>query len=328
MKIIELGEIKLIDHLAKIASAPGDNNLIIGIGDDTAAWRGGDAIQLATVDSLIQNVHFTMENLNWADLGWKALAVNLSDIAAMGGVPRYVLAALALPRDTEVEQAAALYRGMLEMAQQHDVRIIGGDTDCAPLLMISVTVFGMAAGKDILTRSTARPGEMIAVTGDLGGAAGGFKMLTENRRLPPEDNTILRDRFQRPRPRITEGQLLVKNGVKTAIDISDGLASDLGRICRASGISARIEVARVPVNPAVQRNFPKKAGEMALSGGEDYELLFTAPKKIIDRVSKLLSCPVTVIGEITAGKAGEVNLLDEDGKPVILPYTGWHHFER
>ncbi|MDD4859117.1 MAG: thiamine-phosphate kinase [Dehalococcoidales bacterium] len=327
MKVTELGEAGLIDLLAKTIGAPADKNLIISIGDDTAAWHGDNGIQLATVDSLVQNVHFTLGNARWEDLGWKALAVNLSDIAAMGGTPRYALVALALLRDTEVEQAVSLYRGMQDLAQQHNVNIIGGDTDCAPFMMISVTVLGKATGKHLLTRSSAQPGDKIAVTGSLGGAAGGLRLLADYINITPEHAAILKESFWRPQPRVAEGQLLVRCGVKTAMDISDGLASDLGHICRSSGVSARVEVARVPVNPAVQANFGDKAREMALAGGEDYELLFTAGDEIMDKVRKALPCPVTVIGEITAGSPGEVNLLDETNRPVVLPRSGWHHFE-
>lgn len=235
MKVSELGEFGLIDLLAKMISSSRDKQLaswrqlIVGIGDDTAAWHGDASTQLATTDSLIQDVHFTLDTISWKDLGWKALAVNLSDIAAMGGVPRYALVSLALPGDTEVEDVTALYQGMIELAQQFEVAIVGGDTSSAPLVAINITVLGSARSQDkhILTRSAAKPREKIAVTGDLGAAAAGLKILTEQLELDPEAVACLKEAFLRPYPRIVEGQLLVEHGVKTAIDISDGLISDL-----------------------------------------------------------------------------------------------------
>ena len=334
MKVSELGEFGLIDLLAKMVSSSQDKHLaawrqlMVGIGDDAAAWRGDTSTQLATTDSLIQDVHFTLDMVSWEDLGWKALAVNLSDIAAMGGVPRYALISLALPDDTEVDDVTALYKGMIELAQQFEVAIVGGDTSSASLVAINITILGSTRGRDkpILTRSAAKPKEKIAVTGDLGAAAAGLKMLTEQLELDPEATALLKEAFLRPYPRIAEGQLLVEHGVKTAIDISDGLISDLNHICKASRVSARIEVDHVPIQPMVRTNFGGELLELALSGGEDYELLFTASKEVIDRVKRAASCPVTVIGEIVAGKAGEITLIDRKGKPIKLNRGGWVHF--
>ena len=334
MKVSELGEFGLIDLLAKMAyraqnkQARAWQQLIIGIGDDTAAWRGDASIQLATVDSLIQDVHFSLSTASWEELGWKALAVNLSDIAAMGGLPRYALVSLALPGDTEVEDITALYQGMIELAQQFEVVIVGGDTSSAPQLVINITVLGSTASQDkqILTRSAAKLGEKVAVTGQLGAAAAGLEMLTKHLTFEPEAAAFLRRAFLRPYPRIAEGQLLVEQGVRAAIDISDGLIADLAHICEASQLSARIEVDYVPILPQVQANFGDRALELALAGGEDYELLFTGSSELIDKVRLAASCPITVIGEIVADKIGEITLVDSKGNPVDLIRAGWDHF--
>jgi len=318
-----LGEFGLIDLLAKMAEG-GDERLLIGIGDDAAAWQGDDSIQLASVDSFIQGVHYTPAITPWPEIGWKALAVNLSDIAAMGGIPRYALVSLSLPDDTEVEDVAALYTGMLKLAKQYGVTIIGGDISNAPLVSIAITILGSSPTKQILTRSTAQPGEMVAVTGRLGAAAAGLEVLSKGRKLDPEATTRLKNAFLHPTPRIAEGLLLVEQGVKTAIDISDGLISDLSQICKASQVGARIEVERVPVEPTVKTAFSERALELALSGGEDYELLFTASAEVIDKVKKAASCPVTAIGEITAGEL--VTLVDKQGNPFKLDRAGWEHF--
>jgi len=333
MKVSELGEFGLIDLLAKMVSGLQNkqlaswHQLIVGIGDDAAAWHGDASIQLATVDSLVQDVHFSLNTTPWKELGWKALAVNLSDIAAMGGVPRYALVSLSLPDYTEVEDVAALYKGMIELAQQFEVAIIGGDTSRAPVVSITITVLGSTKNGHILARSAARPGDKIAVTGYLGAAAAGLEMLANQLQFDPEATDYLRDAFLRPLPRVAEGQLLIKQGVETAIDISDGLVSDLSHICKASQVSARVEVDRLPVHPIVEANFGDKSLELALSGGEDYELLFTAPAGVIDKIKGEAACPVTVIGEISGDKTGGITLVDIKGNPCNLPKAGWEHFK-
>ncbi|MFC1987734.1 thiamine-phosphate kinase [Chloroflexota bacterium] len=333
MKVSDLGEFGLIDLLAKMAYGAQDKEtgawqqLILGIGDDTAAWQGDDSIQLATVDSLIQDVHFILGLTSWKDLGWRAMVANLSDIAAMGGLPRYALVSLALPGHTEVEDVTALYKGMIELAQRFEVALVGGDTSSAPLLIINITVLGKAGREQqILTRSAARAGDKIAVTGYLGGAAAGLEVLKQHLAVDPEAGASLKKAFLRPYPRVAEGQILVQQGVRAAIDISDGLISDLQHICESSQVSARIEIDRVPVHLAVKANFDDRALELALSGGEDYELLFTASAEVIDKVKAAASCTITVIGEIMAGKAGEVISVDGKGNQVNMPKAGWDHF--
>jgi len=334
MKVSELGEFGLIDLLAKMAYSARNNKqaswqqLITGIGDDAAAWRSDASTQLATIDSFIQDIHFTLGAASWEDLGWKAIAVNLSDIAAMGGIPRYALVSLALPGHTEVEDVTALYKGMIELAHRFEVAIVGGDTSSAPMVAINITILGSTRGQDkhILTRSTAKLGDKVAVTGYLGAAAAGVRMLNRKLKFSPEATACFKKASLRPYPRIAEGQLLVEQEVKTAIDISDGLIQDLNHICKASQVGARIEIDRVPIQPEVKANFGDSALELALSGGEDYELLFTGSTEVINKVKKVASCPVTIIGEIVADKTGEITLVDKKGKPFNLGKTGWEHF--
>jgi thiamine-monophosphate kinase len=326
MKVSELGEFRLIDLLTKMVKSLPDNQLIIGIGDDAAVWYGNDSIQLATVDSFVQDVHFSLDIASWEDLGWKAMASNLSDIAAMGGVPRFALVSLAIPPHTEVEDVTSLYQGMIKLAQQFKVTIIGGDINSAPLVTITITILGSTRNRDkhILTRSAAQPGEQAAVTGYLGAAAAGLEMLTKRLKFDSEATTFLKRAFLHPYPRLAEGQLLIAQGVKTAIDISDGLISDLNQICKSSQVGARIEIDRVPIQPTVKANLSQKYLELALSGGEDYELLFTAKAKVIDKVKEVASCPITVIGEIVADK--KITLFDSQGNPFNLGKPGWEHF--
>ena len=335
MKVSELGEFGMINLLTKVAHNARDKaatswqQLFLGISDDAAAWYGDSAMQLATVDALRQGIHFTLETTPWADLGWKALAVNLSDIAAMGGLPRYALISLALPDQTEVENVVTLYKGIIKLARQFGVTIIGGDVDRSPLIDISITAIGSTSSRNqpLLTRSAAKDGDKIAVTGYLGGAAGGLEMLTKHLQFDTEATNSLRQAFLHPYPRVAEGQILVKKGVRAAIDISDGLVADLNHICQSSRVGAKIKVDRVPIMPAVKANFGARAQELALSGGEDYELLFTADSEILEQVKSSAPCPITEIGEIIADEKNKISLVDSHGRPVHLTKTGWEHFK-
>ena len=331
MKVSKLGEFGLINLLSKtIADSSGKTAelppLTLDIGDDAAAWPVKTGTQLATVDSLIENVHFDLSTITWEELGWKSLAVNLSDIAAMGGNPEYALVSLGLPPDTEVEEITDLYRGMADLAKRYRVIIVGGDTCKSHELMITVTVLGTAAG-EVLRRSSAQVGDRIAVTGHLGGAATGLDMLKNNLNPGTEIAASLRGAFHRPVPRIAEGQLLVQKGIKTAIDISDGFLADLGHITEMSGVGARVNVDNLPVFPPAVHVYGEKARAMALSGGEDYELLFTGSKENIAQIEKDSPCPITIVGEITEGKPGNIELIDKDGKPVNSSESGWEHFK-
>jgi thiamine-monophosphate kinase len=332
MKIHELGEFGLIEMLRKLiesdkAEAESDPHLIFGAGDDAAAWQSDAAVNLATVDCLVQDVHFKLDKISWRELGWKALAVSLSDIAAMGGTPKYALFSLALPEETDVEDIAELYKGILELAGRFDVKVIGGNVSRAPLVFIDSIVYGTAANPDVmLTRSAAKPGDQIAVTGYLGVAAGGLKIIKNDLPLADTVKSPLLKAFNQPSPRISEGQKLAAAGVKCAMDISDGLAADLGHICEASRVSAIININSVPVHPALKNAFGNDALDMAICGGEDYELLFTAAADIMNNLKRQLDCPLAVIGEIVAADEHRVSLLDKSGKSYTPSAKGWNHF--
>ena len=325
MKVSDLGEFGLIELLAEIATKSRAEPLLVDIGDDAAAWHSEAGVQLATTDALIQDVHFTLSTTTWRELGWKALAVNLSDIAAMGGVPQYALVSLGLPGDTEVEHMAQLYEGMAELARLFDVGIVGGDVVAAPLVVLNLTVVGSAQG-NILTRTAASPGDRIAVTGYLGASGGGMAMLKRGFQFDEETTANLRQAHLKPYPRVREGQLLACHGVRAAIDLSDGLASDLAKLCKASKVGARLFIDQIPIHPSVRNSFRDDYLDLALAGGEDYELLFTGSSKVMDKVRKLLPCPISVIGDIVSDAPGKVRLLDEQGKEIKLEEKGWDHF--
>ena len=327
MKVSELGEFGLIELLSDIVSKGGvSRQLVVGIGDDAAAWRGNGSTVLATTDTLVQGVHFTSES-TWWELGWKAMAINLSDIAAMGGMPRYALVSLSLPGDTEVNDVIQLYQGMVEIANQFEMAIAGGNISSAPAVAITITVVGEARTEGILTRSAAVPGDLIAVSGYLGSSAAGLEMLTHHLQFDPQTMAFLRRAHLQPQPRITEGELLVCQGVRAAIDISDGLVADLGHLCKASKVGARVRVDQIPIHPTVRVVFPQDYLSLAIAGGEDYELLFAASGEVIDRVKRKADCLITVIGEIVREPLG-VTLIDKEGNPFWDDKKGWEHFKQ
>jgi thiamine-monophosphate kinase len=333
MKVSELGEFGLI-NLIRNSSARYENSgrtpwqeVLVGIGDDAAAWQSDNHIQLATTDTLVQDIHFDLDVINWEELGWKALAVNLSDIAAMGGIPKYALLSLALPGELEVEDISKFTNSMIHLAQEFGVAIVGGNVATAPNVVITVTIIGCSKGKAILKRSTASSDEQIAVTGYLGLSAAGLEMFKGKTISDPEISNILRRAHLQPMPRVKEGQILIEQGVKTAIDISDGLVADLAHICESSKVNAKIKIEQVPVHPIVTANFPNHQ-ELALCGGEDYELLFTADEATVARAKQALNCPVTVIGYITEEKLPtRVTVMDSKGNIISYKKWGWEHFK-
>lgn len=333
MKLSELGEFGLIDLIR--GSVARDKNpehdswqrVLVGIGDDAAAWQIDSHIQLATTDTLVQDTHFNLDVINWEELGWKALAVNLSDIAAMGGIPKYALVSLALPGELEVEDTSKFINSMVHMAGEFGVAIVGGNVATAPNIVITITIMGCTKDKKILRRSTALPGEQIAVTGYLGLSGAGLEMLRGKNIPDPETRSILRRAHLQPVPRVKEGQILIEQGVKTGIDISDGLLADLEHICESSKVNARIKLEQLPVHPLVKANFPNYQ-ELALSGGEDYELLFTADETTVAQAKQSLDCPVSIIGDITEEKlATRVTIVDSKGNIIPHKKGGWEHFK-
>jgi thiamine-monophosphate kinase len=326
MKVWELGEFGLIGLIAKTVGKCSRSDLVLGISDDTAAWRTEKSVQLATTDILVQDVHFTLNIATWRELGWKALAVNISDIAAMGGTPSFALVSLGLPPETEVNNVIELYRGMKELAKKFNVDIVGGNISRAPVVILDVSLIGKASG-DLLTRSAAAPGDQIAVTGYLGQSAAWLRMLKSGLKFDRKTTAFLRESHLRPQPRVAEGQILVQHGVRAAIDLSDGLISDLTHICKASRVGAKVWIDKLPIHEILKASFKKDARGLALSGGEDYELLFTTKSKVITELTNIMSTPITVIGEILSDSSGQITLLDEQGKVVKWTEHGWDHFK-
>lgn len=332
MRVTEIGEFGLIQRLTQVleragvaASSPtAAFPLVIGIGDDTTAWRTDTALALSTTDTVVEGVHFTRETTPWKDLGWKAMAANLSDIAAMGGTPLYALATLGLPQDTQVADLEALYEGLAWACQEHGAAVAGGDIVRSPVFFLTIALSGYTRDAP-LQRSSAHPGDLLAVSGPLGGSHGGLEMMLK--RLPADASSAeaLRWAHRHPQPHLKEGRILVQEGVLCAMDLSDGLYDDLGKLMAASRCTAELEAWRVPFPPALERVFPGQATEMAVAGGEDYELLFAAPPAVMERVLARIPS-AAIVGRVVAGVPGDVAVIGRDGKPLAVHKLGWDHF--
>jgi len=327
MKLSRLGEFGLIDRIRRKVSA--GRGVRLGIGDD-AAWvdhpRGSSLI---TADLLIEGIHFDLRWTSLADLGYKSLAVNLSDIAAMGGVPAYAMLSLGIPANFDSKQLDDLYRGINGLAKKHGVTIVGGDTNLADSLLISVCVIGHPPSKPIC-RSGAHVGDDIYVTGTLGDAALGLELL--RRKRPRQSRAVARllTRHHRPTPRLAAAALLAQRSLPTAmIDISDGLIQDLGHICEASHIGAIIHQDKLPLSSAYRALAGKIGMRCALSGGEDYELLFCAAQLRRKRIEKLklpAGIAISRIGVCMPVDNG-VHVVDASGKMIVVKAAGHDHFK-
>lgn len=331
MLISEAGEFGLIAAITRMIDRygrkdlPARDNLIIGAGDDTAAWKPEKGIELATTDIMVEGTHFDLSCINWRELGWKSIAVNISDIAAMGGLPRYALISLALPSHHLVEDILEMYRGMLDICNRYGIAIAGGNISSAPQVSVSVALTGISR-RTPLTRSAAETGDLVAVTGYPGLSSAGLKAAVSSMALPARTAKLLHDAHFHPIPQVEAGECLSRIGVKAAIDTSDGLLADLAHICECSRKSAVIYAQSIPIHRALKRCFPQDYLKLALTGGEDYALLFTANSKTMQEAETLLSLPVAVIGEITPAKTGKITVLDARGKPVKISAAGWDHY--
>jgi len=330
----ESGEDALVAAIKKIAGI-GGQGVRVGIGDDCAVLEPTPgALLLATTDLLVEDVHFRRRYATPADIGWKAIAVNLSDIASMGGRPRWALVALACPDDVEPAAVHEFYESARTLADAHDVAIVGGDTSASSAgWIVNVTLLGETTARTLLRRG-ARPGDVVAVTGTLGRSAAGLALLEHGGTaagLDADRATAAVAAHLRPRPRVAEGRWLAgAAGVTAMMDLSDGLATDLPRLARESAVGARIDLPRVPVDAtaqAVARALGADATVWAAGGGEDYELLLTCERAAFDRLADELAGASGVrlhaIGEVTTGR--DVRFVDGAGAPVAVR-AGFEHF--
>jgi thiamine-monophosphate kinase len=321
-------EFALIDRIR--ARSRRRDDIVLGIGDDAALLQPGAGEQLVvTMDTLNDGVHFPSESTP-ADIGWKTLAVNLSDLAAMGARPAWCTLSLSLPQ-VDPAWIDGFADGFFALADLHDIALVGGDTTRGPL-SLSVTAMGLAAAGNALRRDGARVGDDVWVTGTLGDAAAALQAWlagtldvtrTASAALEP-----LRQRLQRPTPRVQAGRRLV-GLASAAVDISDGLLADLGHLCARSGVGAQLRLDALPASAALRAACVDDAARWQLqaSGGDDYELCFTAApqhRAVVEQALQFAEVAASRIGRIVAGDG--VHALAADGSPWQPPRSGYQHF--
>jgi thiamine-monophosphate kinase len=328
MKLSALGEFGLVERIRR-RTATG-KGVRLGIGDD-AAWVDcpGKSLLLST-DLLVEGRHFNLCWTSFRALGWKALAVNLSDIAAMGGKPAYFVVSLGVPVDFSAEDVEKFYQGMRAVARRNGVALVGGDTSAADRWLVSIAIVGFAP-YGAVPRSGAGVGDDLYVTGTLGDAALGLELLKERLRVPRGAASYLLARHHLPTPRLAEGMLLAREKVPTSmIDVSDGLVQDLGHLCAASGVGAVVWEEALPLSRAYRSLLSSCGTKFALGGGEDYELLFSARARDRNRVARLaasLPTKVSRIGRIVPAREG-ISVLDRDGRRRSVEQPGYDHFKK
>lgn len=332
--VASLGEFGLIGHCFKGLGRSDVPGVGVGIGDDAAVLHVPRTQDLLTTsDTLVEGVHFT-SGCDPRLLGWKALCVNLSDIAAMGGESRWYMLSIALPATTSLEWVEQLARGLGEASEHYRVSLVGGNTSSTSgPVVVTITMFGLVGNGRPILRSGASVGDRIFVSGALGDSALGLRVIQgkDVGLFSPDEIDFLLDRHYRPSPRMALGMALVDSAVaRAAIDVSDGLLADMGQLCSASGVGADLFLEKVPFSRVARKWLDAEGGDgwrVLVTGGEDYELLFTVTPGALDQLPAMaanLGITLTEIGEVTVGGGG-VRLL-RDGQPLDVQGAGFSHF--
>ncbi|TAK07301.1 thiamine-phosphate kinase [bacterium] len=326
MLLKEVGEFGLIERIRQ--ATPKGRGVRIGIGDDAAWLECKNRSFLITSDLLIEGVHFSLKWTSFYGLGYKTLAVNLSDLAAMGGSPAYLILSLGIPVDFKTEDVEEFYRGIRTLASRSGVALVGGDTSASKRFLISASLVGHSPYKPI-TRSGGKVGDDLYVTGTLGDSALGLKLLKEKGGRANKERGYLISRHRFPTARLKAGTTLAqKNLARAMIDVSDGLLQDLSHLCKASSIGAVIWQEALPLSRAYRTFAGEKALLYALTGGEDYELLFCLrprDRSRLERIKKRLGVPITRIGKCLPAHEG-IKVINPKGEPLSISVTGYDHF--
>ena len=330
--------IEIIKRRVGEGDASGEGQGEVGVGDDAAVLRFDWPRIVLTADAMVDGVHFLSGSMSWYDVGWKCIVSNQSDIAAMGALPEHAVLTLAIPGTTQVGDLDEVLSGVIDALDCFGGKLVGGDTVSSEVIMLSVSLTGRLFDSErTITRSTARPRQLIAVSGEMGSSSAGLAVL--NRRLESDGQSVQSEHEEkllnahfRPSPRVDLVPSLIGADIECGMDVSDGLLIDLERICTASQVDAIVYAARVPIEPALASLFPDRAREFAMTGGEDYELLYIGDADAIAQVNAAQPggkpADFGVIGEIIPkrGLDAEVTVLDDSGRAIEFHGKGWDHF--
>lgn len=302
-------------------------NIIMGIGDDAAIVNPIESKNVVTTDTMVENTHFIYDLTNFRNLGWKSLATNYSDIAAMGCKPIHSVVNLGLRPNQKISDIEEIYLGFCELVNEFGGSIIGGDVVRSDTFFISITVTGVSENDTILTRNKAQIGDEIFVTGNLGNSRVGLEIILNSpENINLSNNKHFIQAHTRPNPNIQQGLDLVRAGITTAMDISDGLLNDLKKMCDSSGVGADIYIESIPADKHIKDKYPEKWDEIVISGGEDYELLFTADHNSINKLKNISESKFFSIGKITDQSSG-IKVVDSKGQIKTYNQLGWDHFK-
>jgi thiamine-monophosphate kinase len=340
--VSDIGEFGLIAVMRDTLGPSSDDDLVSGIGDDTAVYRVGNGrVHLLTTDALTEGIHFDRAFMPMEHLGFKALSVNVSDVVAMNAAPRYATVTIGLSQNVTVEMVETIYEGVREACDAYDLTVVGGDTTSAHALSLSVTVVGEADEDAVVHRSGARVGDKLCVTGDVGASYAGLKVLARNRRRMEEQGEDFQPSLD-PYSYVIRRHLAPPAQLKTVrdwaaasvqphalIDVSDGVASEVHHVCEASEVGAQLYEPALPIDPETRNtatDFGDDVSVYALFGGEDYELIFTIPEEGLDGIDPQ---SYTVIGDIVEPDDPEYPVLLQraDGENVPLQPGGFDHFD-
>jgi thiamine-monophosphate kinase len=326
-RLDQLGEFALIDRIVALLGDAAARDILVPPGDDAAVWATPDGLAVATIDALVEGTHFRRDTMSMADVGWRAVAANVSDLAAMGAEPQHLLIATLLGPDATLEDVDGLARGIGEACLAMGVRVAGGDIVRAATTGLSIAAYGrvvpvVGEPPALLRRDGARVGDRVAVSGVLGAAAAGLALIEAGRGDDPRAAELVRA-HRRPVGRVALGRAAAGRGVRCGIDCSDGLLQDLGHIAERSHVGIEVALAQVPLHPAaVELLGAQTALDLALGGGEDFELLLTGDRETLMALDGA-ALSVTLVGRVVAEHPGEVVAWAEDGARYEPPARGW-----
>ncbi len=330
---MSMDEFKFIERLAEIANRGNYASSLepfIGIGDDAAYVPISELGALFATDAMVDGVHFDGVHSDWFSIGWKAVIANQSDIAAMGGTPSFAVVTIGISPMVKADEALRGFKGIQTALEQFGGRCVGGDTVASPTTFLNVAMLGIPASREeqpaIMRRDSAKAGDQVAVTGSLGASAAGLEFIRSMKKHY-SPNSLTKAHLT-PVPRVEAGLKLAEIGVRCAIDVSDGLVADIEKIAIASGLSIIVKANEVPINSAVAKLYPERSLELALTGGEDYELVFVAPPELMAAALHSIAPLGKRIGEVTNPihkGLPRVVILDEYGKEKHLKQKGWSH---